>query len=118
MERVAEVDEAGHLFAARGVERAAAAHRVTGQHADRVAVQPRKADGQRAAVKSADLKKRIAVKNQAQNPSNVVSSTAVARDDRNQLLFTAARVVAGFDSRRHSPDVQICIGSPASTPTG
>src|SRR5262245_31333400 len=106
MERVAEVDEAGHLFAARGVERAAAAHRVAGQHADRVAVQPRKADDQRAAVKSADLEKRIAIKDQAQNPSNVVGPAAVARDDRNQLLFAAARIVAGFDSRRQSPDVR------------
>src|SRR5262249_59402659 len=70
------------------------------------AVQPRKTRDQRASVKFADLKKRIAIKNKAQNPSNVVSSTAVARDDRNQLLFTAARGVAGFDSRRQSPDVR------------
>ena len=35
-----------------------------------------------------------------------ISPAAVAGDDRNQLLFTAARIVAGFGSRRLPPDVR------------
>src|SRR5262245_36462829 len=106
MERIAEVDEASHLFATRRVERAAAPHRIARQHADRVTVQPRKPRDQRASVKFADLEKRITIQNQAQNPPNVVSSAAVTWDDRNQLLFTAARIVAVSDSRRRLPDVR------------
>src|SRR5215510_3768114 len=57
MERIAEVDKTSHLFAPRGVERAAAPHRIAGQHADRVTVQPRKPRDQRAPIKASDLEK-------------------------------------------------------------
>src|SRR5262249_28887118 len=57
VERVAEVDKTSHLFAARGVERAAAPHRIAGQPADRVTVQPHKPRVQRASIKASDLEK-------------------------------------------------------------
>src|SRR5262249_42295275 len=106
VEGVAEVYEAGQLFAARRVERPAALHRVAGRYADRVAVQTRESHDQRASVKSADLEKRIAIQNQVQNPPNVVRAATVAWNNRNQLLFAAKRIVGVFNSRRRLPDVR------------
>jgi len=106
VERVAEVDETGHLLRRRPVEPAAAMERIAREDADREAVEPREARGERPAEVAADLEERVAVDDQPHELPRVVAALSVPRHDRQQRLLAPHGIVARLAARRDLPDVR------------
>src|ERR1700745_743783 len=109
MKRIAEVDEASRLYTAGRVHCPAALLRITSKHSNRISIQARKAHNRRPAVVATDFKERIAIEYEIQEPPDVISATAIARNDREQLFFTALRIIkmlGVFNSWRNLPDVR------------
>ena len=96
VERVAELREAGELGQRRHVEHARALHRLAGDDADGVALDPREAGDQAAAVALAPLEQRVGVDDALDHLAHVVAAARLARDERGQL----GRVARRIDGRR------------------
>src|SRR5512134_838128 len=101
MERVTEVDEGLHLLRRRPVQAAAHVVRVVGDRTDRVTVDARETGHDRAAVVGRDLEERALVEHQLQDPPRLVNLSPLARNDAEQLLFAAVRIVGRRRALRH-----------------
>jgi hypothetical protein len=105
VEGVAELDQSDRLLACGHVRGPPEVHGVVGQDAHGIAVDARESRDARAPVPRCDLEEGTAVDDVLDDLVAVVGSAAIARDEGQELLIAPARVVAGFDPRRHLPDV-------------
>ena len=85
VEGIAQHHEAGRLLAGVGVERAALEHRVVGDEADALAVEPREHRGERFAVALLQLEARVLVRDRGDDLAHVVHLVARLRHDLEDL---------------------------------
>ena len=92
-EGVAEVDEARHLFGGGGIDGAGVEGRVVRHHADGDAVEAREPGDERLAEVARDLEEGAGVHDELDDPPHLVDAPAVSRDEGDELLLAALRVV-------------------------
>ena len=100
VERVAQVNEAGHFLGRRRVETAAALAGIVGHDTDRFAFEKRETGHERTALKPAHLEERPAVHDEFDEPANVVRLASPARHDLQEFLLPAiGGIVAAVNGR-------------------
>ena len=103
VELVAQVDHAHELVRRVAGQAARVVVGVRGEDAHGPALEPRKRRDQRAAVTGAQLEHGAAVEHEVEDAAHPVRLTALAGDDREQLLLAPVRRIGRGGERRGLP---------------